>query len=117
MIGYYLGPRNKCTPCAVGCADCNDGVFCKKCADGYTLGGASMAVSKCVKCDVSCATCFGSPGRCDSCATGYTEQGWSCFSGNRLTSEFKLDGDYKNFTTSALLDYKKSLAKLLGVTA
>lgn len=34
--GYYMGPKNKCQACPVGCKSCSDSQDCAKCNMGYT---------------------------------------------------------------------------------
>jgi hypothetical protein len=89
--GYYPNAIGACVQCSTNCLTCNSATVCTYCASGYTLL-AGFNEGLCLTCTVPCATCWGSPTHCLTCATGYAQVGERCVSNNRFTFTFVLIG-------------------------
>jgi len=78
--GYYLNSQGVCVNCSMGCSRCISLSLCFVCASGYVaqttpqlLGVGSLLQTPvtCIACVSPCATCFGNPNSCLSCASGF----------------------------------------------
>lgn len=81
MAGYYLGSSNECIVCDSSCATCLSGESCTSCASGFTTTDTSTNGQNgftCSACQSPCATCSGSTTTCNSCASGFSFNGWRC---------------------------------------